>query len=287
LGNDVQDFQNGNAAADERGERAGEAGQADLVRDGAEDGQFNAAAIPEFTALRGFDEPEPAVNNPATAQDEQQDVVLHEIAEVDQELGGRGQLAAETRIHVREHRHHLDQQEGGDEHGHHADDGRIHEGGFDLFAESRGVFQVGRQARKNFGQQTALFTGGNHGDIQAAEGFGVLLQSFGETVTAFHARANVLDDVAHDLVGGLFGERLEALHHRETGINHGGELAGKDDEVGKADFAAGGSALFADLFLDGNDEEVAVEQGGDGGLFGAGLDRAADFAAGGRFPCHI
>ncbi len=115
----------------------------------------------------------------------------------------------------------------------------------------------------------------------------MLLQGFGEAIAGFHAGADVLDDVAHDFVGGLFGQALERLDHRETGVDHGGQLAGEDDEVGEGDLAAGGFAFFADLLLDGDDEQVAVQQSGDGSLLSAGFDRTADLPARGGFPRYI
>ena len=60
LGDDLQDFQNRHAAAHQRGERAGEPGQADFVRDGAENGQLDALGVPEFAARLGFDVMKPA-----------------------------------------------------------------------------------------------------------------------------------------------------------------------------------------------------------------------------------
>ena len=68
LGDDLQHFQDGHAAANERGQRAGEAGQADFVRDGAENGQLDAAGIPEFAARFGFDEIQPAPDRPGRGQ---------------------------------------------------------------------------------------------------------------------------------------------------------------------------------------------------------------------------
>ena len=108
----------------------------------------------------------------------------------------------------------------------------------------------------------------------------MLGQGLGETVAALHALGHVLDDVFHDLVRGLFGECLERLHHRQTGINHGGELAGENHQIGQGHGATGGLALAGHFLLDGNDEQVAVEQRGHGGLLVRGVHGAADFAAG-------
>ncbi len=55
----------------------------------------------------------------------------------------------------------------------------------------------------------------------------------------------------------------------------------------RATLPPAGLALLADLFLDGNDQKIAVEQGGDGRLFGGRFDRIADFPARGCFPRNV
>ena len=202
-------------------------------------------------------------------------------------MRGRGKLGAEARVNVAEHRHHFDQQEDGDQDGHDGDDGRIHHGGLDLLAQSGGVFQIDGQAGQDFRQQTAFFAGGHHAHIKPVEHFGMLLQRLGKAVAAFDPGADIADDVAHGLVGGLLGQRLERLHHRQAGVNHGGQLAREDDQIGQADASAAGPAFFADLFLDGDDEQIAIQQGGDRRLLGGRLDGTANLPAGGGFARDI
>ena len=115
----------------------------------------------------------------------------------------------------------------------------------------------------------------------------MLLQRFRETVAAFDPRADVANHVAHDLVGRLLGQRLQRLHHGQTGIDHRRQLAGEDHQVRERDAPAAGSAFLADLFLDGDDQQVAIQQRGDGRLFGGRLDGTADFPAGSRLPRDI
>ena len=115
----------------------------------------------------------------------------------------------------------------------------------------------------------------------------MLLQRLGEAVAAFDPRANVANDVAHDLVGGLVRQRLQGLHHRQAGIDHRRQLPREDHQVGQRHPPAAGPALFADLLLDREDQHIAVQQGRDGRLLGGRLDRTADLPAGGRFPRYI
>ncbi len=72
-----------------------------------------------------------------------------------------------------------------------------------------------------------------------------------------------LIDVAHDFVVRLFSQSLEGLHHGQTGVNHRRQLPGEDNQVGKWDFSACRLAFFSDFLLDGNDQQVAVQQRGD------------------------
>ncbi|MDB6064223.1 MAG: hypothetical protein JWR26_431 [Pedosphaera sp.] len=287
VGDDAHDFEDGNTGADEGGKGAGESREADLMGDVTENGEFDAATVPEFAAGLGLDEVKPAINGAAHGQEDGDDPFLAKGAEGDEGLGGRGQFAAEAGEDFTEHGDDLDQQEDGNADGHDGDHGGIHHGGFDLAAEAGGVFQVGGETAKDFSEETAFFTGADHADVKFVEHFGVFDEGLGEAVAAFNAGADVFDDVFHDLVGGLVGQGLEALDHGETGVDHGGQLAGEDNLVLQGDFAAGGFAFLADFFLDGDDEEIAVEQGRDGGLLGGGFDRVANLASSGGFAGYV
>src|ERR1035441_1100520 len=111
LGDDLEHLQNRHTAANQRSERAGKPRQADLVGDDAEDWYLDAARIPEEPAGRRLDEIEPAIACPATAEEDQNEVALHEIADLDQIECGRRQRGIAARKDFAEYRHHLHQQE--------------------------------------------------------------------------------------------------------------------------------------------------------------------------------
>ncbi len=201
-------------------------------------------------------------------------------------MGGR-QFAAHVLVDAAEDGHDFDEKENGDADGHNGDDGRVHHGGFYLLAEALRVLLIGGEAGKNFGEQTALFAGRDHRVIEAGENLGMFLQRLGEAIAGFDARGDIFDQVAHDLVLGLFGESLEGLDHGQAGVDHGGQLAGEHHKVSQRNRAAAGAAFLGDLFLNGDDEKVAVEQGGDGAGFGGGFDGAPNFAAGGRIARSV
>ena len=200
---------------------------------------------------------------------------------------GVGSLPPKPEKTSLENRHHHHQEENGDADGHDGHRHRIHQGRLDLLAQAGGVFQVGGQTGEDFRQQSALFPGAHHGIIEPVENLGMFLQGLGKTVAPFHPRRDVLDDVAHHLVVRLVGQGLEGLDHGQAGVNHGGQLPGENDQIGQGDLAAAGAALFAEFFVDGNDQHIAIQQGGDRAGLAGGLNRTADFPAGHRIAGDI
>src|SRR5262249_44796180 len=150
------------AGADQRRERAGEPRETNLMGNVAEDGELDAARIPEFAAGLGLDEIEPAIDSAAHAEQDGNEPGLHDITQLDQELRRGWKLGTEAVKNIAEHRHDLDEQEDGDADGHDGHDTRIHHGGLDLAAQARGVFQVGGETGENFSEQTAFFTSADH-----------------------------------------------------------------------------------------------------------------------------
>ena len=250
LGDNLQHLQDRHAAADERGQRAGEARQANLVGDDAEDGHADAVRVPELPADRGLDEMKPAVNSAAQGQQAQDEVPLHEIADMDQVERRRGQCGIEVGKNLAEDRHDFHQQKDGDQDGHDGDDGRVHDGGLNLFAQPGGILQIDRQPAENLSQQTAPFASRHHASVKPAEHLGMFLQRLGQAVAAFDPRANVADDVAHDLVGGLLRQRLQGLDNGQARINHRCQLPGEDNQVGQRHTPPPCPALLADFLLD-------------------------------------
>ena len=92
VADDAQDFEDGNTGANQRGQRARETGQTNLVRDLAEDGQLDAQAVPELAALLGLDVGKPGVDQPAGGERDVEQIILEKHADVDQPLRGAGQL---------------------------------------------------------------------------------------------------------------------------------------------------------------------------------------------------
>jgi hypothetical protein len=77
------------------------------------------------------------------------------------------------------------------------------------------------------------------------------------------------------------------LNHGQTGINHCRQLAGENNQVRQGDFSTAGASLFADLFLDGNNQQVTIQQRSDGGLLGGCIDGTADLPSATGFSRYV
>jgi hypothetical protein len=114
----------------------------------------------------------------------------------------------------------------------------------------------------------------------------MLLQRIRKAVAPFHPRGDVLDHVAHEFVVRLLGQRLERLHHGQPGVDHGGQLAGENNQVGQGTLPPL-VRPFLDFFLDGNHHQVAVQQRRHGVGFRGGIHRAAELPARPGIPRYV
>ena len=79
--------------------------------DRAEDGQLDAVGVPEGAAGWGLNKIKPGVHRAAPANQDEDDELLHEMAQVDQELSWGRQLRPEAGENFAKYGHDLDQQE--------------------------------------------------------------------------------------------------------------------------------------------------------------------------------
>ena len=192
-------------------------------------------------------------NRAADSEDQEIPVAPDEIAHVDQELRRSGQLGAEVLEDFAENRNDPDDQEGGDREGDADHDDRISHGRLDLLAQTRAGFEEAGQPIENLGQQTAGFARFHHADEQPIEDARMLRDRLVKGFAALDARGDVADDVAQIALPfrvALLVERGQRLDERDAGLDHGGELAGKENEIGlldRPDFFAwiGWRSLFA------------------------------------------
>src|SRR5690242_15516621 len=109
LGNDLQDFENRHAAANQRSERAGKPGEANLMRNGPKNGQLDTLPVPKITASLGFDIGQPAPDPQTGNDNDVNQVVLDDFADGDHDLGWPRQLGTKTLVNLLERGNHPDQ----------------------------------------------------------------------------------------------------------------------------------------------------------------------------------
>ena len=176
--------------------------------------------------------------------------------------GGRaGQLRTPSLEHGGERRNHEDHEKGHD-HKSHGDDGAgIDHGGFDFFLERHSLFDIGRQAGQDGVQNTAGLPGFHQVAVQGIEDFRVPSQGVGQISSGFDIGFDLRDGLAEGLIVRPPSQDFQALHQRQTGVDHGGKLAGEDDDVALGDFSFFGTEKSAlGFFPDAVDLDVLLLQ---------------------------
>ena len=112
-------------------------------------------------------------------------------------------------------------------------------------------------------------------------------QRLGKTVATLDACADIFDAVTHGLILSLIGKPLKRRDHREACVNHRRKLARENDKIVQRHAATGGASFFGDFFLDGNNEQVAIEQRADGGLLCGSVHGTPDFPASPGFSRNV
>ena len=279
VADDGHDLEDRHAGADELRKSASEAGQADFMDELAEDGELEFVAVPNLPSALGLEEGFDAEDGAADDRDDEVPVAADEVAEVEEELCGRGELRAEVGEDFAEDGDDADDEEGGDRECDEEHDDRVGHGGLDLLFQPRGGFEEASETVENFGEQTAGFARFHHAGVKAVEDPGVFRDGLVKRIALLHERADFADDAAQAGLFfrvGLLVERGQAGDEREAGIDHGRELAGEKHEVGFVDLALGREGLRGGALLDGEDHQAAGHQRVDGVVFVERLLDAGD-----------
>ena len=234
-GDDFQGAQDGHAGAHQGRVGAAEAGERNLVHEIAEDGRLHEEVVLLAATIRRRDILARDEIHPVGAKGERPPPRLHEIAQVDQELGGSGELGAEIRKHGGKHRDDKDQQHVDQRHREADDRDRIGHGGLDLLGQLDRGLEIAGHLAENLGEAAGRFTGLHHGDEKIRIRLGEFLDRSGERRAGGDVIAHIADDDAENLVLRLVLQGLQTGDERQAGLQQGGELAGKDREFTKAE----------------------------------------------------
>src|SRR5581483_9756861 len=218
---------------EERAERSREARDRDLAKHRAHDGQSQEQAVEEPpSVLAAIDR-----NDRDRAADHEDD---DERQPADEALGGGDDRLrdareivgrAEVLEDVLERRDDPAEQDEADADEDEENDGRIDHRAAKLALQLHRLFVVNGETIENRVEDAADLARLNEVAIELVEDLRVLAERVAEGRTAFDAALDVAKDAAEELVVGLVGEDVEALHDRETGVDHRREEARERDEV--------------------------------------------------------
>ena len=231
-GHRLERFHQWHAGGEHGRQRTRESRHRGLVDDGADDWKLEREPIQPFAhGLRALLEIDEGVNR--TGQDHRHEhaVVLQAARAVDDELREGRQLRTEALEQALELRDHEHQQDDGDDHGDDHDRRRVEEGFLDLLLEGFGLFLVGRDLVEQGFESTGLFAGLDEVHEQVVEVERMLAERLVQRGAAFHVRLDVEDQLLHRRLVVAVADDLERLDQRNTGGQHGGELAAEHRDV--------------------------------------------------------
>ena len=191
--NNREGLQNGDAAADEGAEGAGEAGDGDLADHRADDRHLELEFVKNMAAELGANEQheqDDEYGNPAGGIE---DVVLDDLADGEDHAGEGRQLPAfqhafEDLTERRNDLHHQDHEDAGgdDQHG-----DRVKHCGDNLAFDLLGLLHEFGEAIQDDFEDAAQLAGLDHVDEEAVEDLGVLGEAFGESAATFNGQGKV------------------------------------------------------------------------------------------------
>src|SRR5271156_5363085 len=272
---DVQTLEDGHAAGDQGAEGAREARDGDLSHQRADQRNLQDDGVNHHATL-GCAVPGFQGENGAGKErgDEQAVDAADKVGHPDNDAGGQRQVHAQAVEELGEDRDDFPQQQddhaAGDAHDRDRIDHRGLHGAFELDV----FFDVAGEALQNGVENTARLSGFHHVVVERVEDLLKLFHGGGKSGATFDRAAHAVQNLLKGLVVLLAGENLQALHQRQTGVNHHRELAGEDAQfLGVHAAAAEGRNIeFLALLRELADVDLLPRQGGF--YFGLGARRA-------------
>ena len=165
------------------------------------------------------------------AQEDEQDVVLDEMAEADDGLGDPRKGRAEFGENVGKNGDDLPKHENGHQDGETEDGHGIDHGLPDLAAQLDGLLDVFGQPLEHDIQRAALFPRGHEIAVEVVKDLGKLALGLVQAGAGLDVRGDAGDDFLEVLVVRLFGQDVQALDQRKLGVDEHGQLAAVDGEL--------------------------------------------------------
>ena len=176
-----------------------------------------------------------------------------EVAEADDDSGRQRKRNSQSDKHVGEDRHHPLEQRAHDQPGQGDDGHRVDQRRLDGRAQLDRLFHVNGQALEDDVENTAGLASFDHVGRQVVEDDRILAHGIGQRGAAFDRGPDTEQRFLKAGVLLVGAENLQALHQRQAGVNHDGELAEEHRHFLDLDLAAAksGHGKFLALLPDG------------------------------------
>ena len=171
-------------------------------------------------------------------ENEQAEDAPNEITEEDHDSGREREFGAEAGKQGGENRHDFPEEKDDNAacNRQHAD--WIDQRGLHRALQLDVFLDVSGEALKNGVQNTARFARLHHVDVQRVENLRILPHGRRKSCASFHGSARSDEHLLKELVLLLPGKNFQALHQRQPGVDHDGELARKDGQFLRFNLAA-------------------------------------------------
>ena len=179
-----------------------------LEPDDADERETDANLVDEAGAGFGFGPAEGEIDDQSEDRSDVQAVALREVAEGEQPERELGELGAELIVELREARDHEGDEEDEQPDHHEDEEGRVDEGGAELFGEGKRDALEVEEALEDFFEVAGALAGEQRGGVDERE-VALGFEGFGDGLAGLDARGDVFELGAEAEVLLALGEQLE------------------------------------------------------------------------------
>ncbi|CAI8835367.1 hypothetical protein EMIT0P176_20037 [Pseudomonas sp. IT-P176] len=154
-----------------------------------------------------------------------------EFGKPDHTAGQCRKLGTKTLEHHFELRHHLEQQDSADDHRNQEHRQRVGHGFTHPRLEPLSFFPVTRHPLQQGVEGAGLLAGVNQVAVELVEVLRLFAQGGGQAAAGHHVQSQVLQQAPHAWVVEAFGDDVEGLQQRHSGLEHGRHLPSEERDI--------------------------------------------------------
>ncbi len=220
LADNIQSVEDRNAALNKHGKGPGKPADRNLADKRAKNRHLEFPAIDLISARVCLFIRNECEDRNADPDHNQNELLLHQIAEIKQGLRHRRKVLAQGPVNILECRDDFDNKDRRHDHSHPDNNRRIDHGRTDLAFKLVGFLHVRRKALKHCRQDAARFTHPDHIDKKIIENLGMLRKSSRQTHPQTDIFTHLDEDPLERRIGSLLFKRDHGLKDRDARINH-------------------------------------------------------------------